>query len=177
MPTSLPASAIAEQPDQTYESCLQHGLRYAAALLRNRSDAEEAVQETFCRLHRAGQGGEAGYRGRIFATLRNHFIDLIRRQLVLREVAMHAAIDQSGSGPAHMLESDEAIAALENAIDQLPPDWQQALQLRAYAELGYDEIASVMGVTRNQVRTWIYRARRQLEDCLTTSGILESVTN
>ncbi len=148
-------------------------MRYALALLRNSCDAEEAVQETFCRLHAAGNGHESDYRRRFFVTLRNHCIDLIRRKRVRREVAMGGAIDERTEGPAQQLVGNETMLAVEDAIGQLPLQWQQSLQLRVYAELGYDEIASIMGATRNQVRTWIYRARRQLEDCLTAKGVLE----
>ena len=61
---------------------------------------------------------------------------------------------------------DEQLQRLQQTVDEilaeLPDNWSAALNLKVSAGLGYDEIASVLGATRDQVRIWIYRARKQI---------------
>lgn len=170
-------SAVVDRSGSVIHLCARDGVRYATALLRNPSDAEEAVQEAFCRLHKANAAEhETGYRGRFFATLRNHCIDLIRRQKVRREVFVGTAIESTNYCPQTSLESKEIIRAVEYAVNQLPADWKQALQLRVHGNLSYREVAEIMAISKSQVRTWIFRARRQLEDVLSAKGIIETET-
>ncbi len=60
---------------------------------------------------------------------------------------------------------------IEQWLEQLPPEWADALKLKVNGQLSYAEIADVMNATHAQVRTWIYRARRQLETELNKTGI------
>lgn len=64
-------------------------------------------------------------------------------------------------------------ASVSTAIQDLPEEWAEALQLKVNANLSYDEIAKVLSATKNQVRMWIFRARKQLQAELKKSGHLE----
>ena len=169
----LAISASEDRCDLTYQSCAQAGIRYAMSILRNQSDAEEAVQEAFCRLHGSDlQSGDSSYRGRFFVTLRNHCIDLIRRRKVRKEVHLVQELASHRDLPGSA--SLDVIAAVEEAMARLPDQWRNVLRLRIYGELSYQEIADVTGSSFSQVRTWIYRGRRQLENDLTECGLIDS---
>lgn len=173
------SSLTADIVDQTYEVCARQGLRYAMALLRNQSDAEEAVQEAFCRLHAANQSGlqaHSNFRASFLVILRNHCIDLIRRRQIQREHVRTTVFNSVRTHRVTADDFDETAQAIEQALSQLPESWRRSLELRVYGELSYDEIAAVTGSTRNQIRTWIYRARRALEEMLTANGILDPIT-
>lgn len=160
--------------DPGYEHCAQRGVHYATAILRNRADAEEAVQETFYRLHRAAsEPSDPLYEGKFFKTLRNHCIDLIRQHKVRKEVAIDKEVTGSNpQGAMNLAEANELTTAVERAIQELPEDWRHVLLLKVHGQLSYDEISSATGFSIGQVRTWIYRSRRQLESSLAKTGLV-----
>ncbi len=177
--TDFPIPVADDSVDQDYESCARQGIRYAMALLHNESDAEEAVQEAFYRLHAANRSrsrDQNNFRASFLVTLRNHCIDLIRRRRIQQEYARATVVDSVHDHKSASNDFNETAQAIEQALSQLPESWRQSLELRVYGELNYDEIAEATGNTRNQIRTWIYRARRALEVILTANGILEPIT-
>ena len=148
--------------------------RYAYWLLGNRNDSEEVVQAAFVRLAQREQNGrpiadENGFAGLLFTTIRNLSIDLLRKGSRGRNVPL------TPDRVPLVRESDQMVAKefheeLIKQLRELPEKWSEALKLRTAAELSYDEIAKVMECTRAQVRTWIYRARKQLAENLTRKG-------
>ena len=159
--------------DSFYHEYARQGIRVAYALLRNRSDAEEAVQETFCRMHKANlTEKDDSFRGKFFVTLRNHCIDRIRRSRV--SVDYHAFSELPARKGQQEPEYLELVEEIEAAIEQLPAEWSRALLLKTHGRFSYEEIAELTDSTIAQVRTWIFRARRQLEDKLTEAGFIKS---
>lgn len=160
------------QLDSFYHEYARQGMRVAYALLRNRSDAEEAVQETFCRMHKANlTEKDDAFGGKFFVTLRNHCIDRIRRNRV--SVEFHAFSELPARQNQQEWEYFELVEEIESAIQQLPEDWSRALLLKTHGRFSYQEIAELTDSTIAQVRTWIFRARRQLEDQLTKAGVIQ----
>ena len=53
------------------------------------------------------------------------------------------------------------------------PSSEPYWKLKLKGGLSYDQIAAVLGCTRAQVRTWIYRARRSLEDRFRKEGLID----
>lgn len=152
-----------------YELHAARGLRFARSLLGNEADAQEAVQEAFCRLLAPARSGAAPTRSfgaAFYRVLRNHAIDLLRRRrhrahVTLSTIAEPAAPECSPF--AHMEPAEERLRArLASAFAGLPENQREALRLRLEARLSYDEIAVVLGATRGQIRTWIHRARQAL---------------
>ena len=167
----LTLDSLTDHTDTMYRLCAEQGLRYATSVLRNRNDAEEAVQEAFFRIHASGRPqDDKVYRGKFFVALRNHCIDLIRRRKVRKEVVIGSPITDQDMNQ-NQVGFQEDLASIEQAIRELPDKWQQALNLRIHGELSYEEIATVTGSTLPQVRTWIYRARRQLVEQLKSKGV------
>ena len=173
---NLPAtsSATDEGADQEdIQAFAAGGYRYALSIVRNHGDAEELVQEAFCRLHRNGDRDsatdEAPNRAVFFATVRNLCIDLIRRRKVRNEISLHS-LESNGHTVVGGFEkadaSQEILEIVNQAIQRLPENWSEAFRLRTNGDLSYSEIAEVVGATKAQVRTWIFRARQKLRDRL-----------
>ena len=149
-----------------YEQYASRGMRYAQTLLRNESDAEEAVQEAFCRLlepfrQRRPAPSPRAFGGTFFRTLRNLSIDCLRR----RKHRDHVPLSDLPEPPVAKVAAESASGDgswMLQAMEKIPRQQMEALGLRVNGALSYDEIASVLGCTRAQVRTWIFRARRQL---------------
>lgn len=68
--------------------------------------------------------------------------------------------------PAAFAESREGLAALENAIAQLPHDLRVALLLFSIEGHSQIECAELLGISPKAVETRVYRARRILENAL-----------
>jgi len=51
-------------------------------------------------------------------------------------------------------------------VEQLPPDFREAIVLREMEELSYNEIAEITGVPRGTVMSRLSRARARLSECL-----------
>ena len=157
-----------------YDRYAPRGLRFAYSMIGNVSDAEEAVQEAFCRLLRPIQRGQAdcrttGFAPLFFKTLRNLSIDVLRMKNRRRVVSMNdipEPIERLAGGDFEKLEMH-----IGSLMDALPAEWADALRLKIDGGLSYDEIARSMDCTRAQVRTWIYRARRKLEEELRQSDL------
>jgi len=61
-----------------------------------------------------------------------------------------------------LLEAREARAALTRSVEELRPEWRVVVALRYDGGLEYAEIAEVLGIPVNTVRTHLHRARLAL---------------
>ncbi len=66
-------------------------------------------------------------------------------------------------------ETVTAVSAVRWALEKLPPDFRQALVLREYGDLSYQEIADEQGIPVETVKTRINRARRAVAHVLETA--------
>ena len=62
-------------------------------------------------------------------------------------------------------------AAIEKAVEDLPLDYRELIQLRHYAELSYEEIATMKKLPLGTVKNKLFRARNLLKDAL--EGFME----
>lgn len=165
-----------------YPEYRQQAWRYARWLTGCDDDADEIVHDAFCKLigqerdHGRGQGDSAvpvaNPVALLFAIVRNQSIDVLRKRrrehfLPIESIAALPAAEASLSGPLELRDLQDA---LREGVAGLPKAWADALCLKVAGELGYEEIAQVLGCSKNQVRTWIYRARKQLGASLALKG-------
>jgi RNA polymerase sigma-70 factor (ECF subfamily) len=68
--------------------------------------------------------------------------------------------------PDSSLARRETVSRVRSAIDELPEHFRAALVLCEYEQMSYAQIAETLDVTIPQVKTWIHRARRKLEQKL-----------
>ena len=130
--------------------------------------AEELAQETFVAVVRA--------RGRYEATalFRSYLYGIAFRVLKAhRRKALLRALF-TGRMPKHGEPADKGVAAglvagvvLRDAVGRLEPMDREMVMLREYEELSYAEIAAVLGIPVNTVRSRLFRARVALRTVLT----------
>ncbi len=144
---------------------------FAWTLLRNRHDAEEILIETFVAVARVAAEGSYAPRGRfkawIMRVARNRCLNRIaagRARPVITDDATPAERDPASPepGPPEQVAQAERQARLREAVGRLPLRQREALALYAFEQLGYDEIAGVMGAPLNTVKTLIRRGRAAL---------------
>ena len=62
--------------------------------------------------------------------------------------------------------TDEIAGAVRRALDALPAEMRQAISLREFDGLSYEEIAEVMDCPVGTVRSRIFRARESIDEVL-----------
>ena len=146
--------------------------RVAYSVLRNASDAEDAVQEAFVRVlrHRDSLHEVRGQRVWLIRIVWNVVLDRKRRMKTRPEtddVAELALVL-----PAAGLSAEERAAAAQHhahvlaCVEQLPAKERQVLMLSAFEELNSVEIAEVVGITESSVRSRLFRARNLMAGLL-----------
>jgi RNA polymerase sigma factor (sigma-70 family) len=145
--------------------------RYVLMVLRNRSDADDVVQQTFLKALRALRAGVRPQRPRpwLIAIAHNecrmHFRRASRRPFeVDLELAAEAVAAEEGS---------ESVEAVRDALDQLAPKQRSALVLRELEGRSYAEIAQLLELSDSAVETLLFRARRALREQMETAGSCE----
>jgi len=144
---------------------------FAATMLGEGPAAEDVLQESFLAVARAAREYEP--RGRMRAWLmrivRNRCLNRIEQDRRRREVTGQVdAADAVAGDPAPDagLAADEAAAIVRSAIDELPERQREAITLYAFERMTYREIASVLEMPINTVKTLIHRARASLAAAL-----------
>lgn len=142
--------------------------RYALRMLGNRSDAEDALQDTFVRAYRslANCNRPEGFGPWVFGILVNRCRTYAARRARTQEVIVHDEIGlQSGSvGP-----NDDRMAlrdAITWALYQLPLEQREAFLLKHVEDLSYESMEAVTGVRPAALRMRVFRARETLQKLL-----------
>jgi len=139
--------------------------RVAFSVLRNPSDAEDAVQETFLRVlrHRDTLDEVRDWRVWLIRIVWNIVLDRKRRAKTRPETDDVAELARVL--PSNGLTAEQIASAAQHhahvlaCIEKLPLKERQVLMLSAFEELNSVEIASVLGITESSVRSRLFRAR------------------
>jgi RNA polymerase sigma-70 factor, ECF subfamily len=147
--------------------------RVALKILRNKEDAEDAVQDTwhraYSRLHTfEGRSSISTWLTRIAI---NSALMIRRRSKRTFEVSMHETPNEKGSlphpvddgpTPKESCRRAELRALLAQQINQLPSLIRAALLLRDVDEFTTTESLKVLGINSSALKSRVQRARRRL---------------
>jgi len=152
--------------------------RVAFSVLRNASDAEDAVQEAFLRVlrHRDTLGEVRDQRVWLIRIVWNIVLDRKRRAKTRPETddvsELARVLPSSGLTAEQIASAAQHHAHVLGCIDKLPVKERQVLQLSAFEELSSVEIAQVLGITESSVRSRLFRARNLMAGLLNHSRSL-----
>jgi RNA polymerase sigma-70 factor (ECF subfamily) len=146
--------------------------RVAFSVLRNPSDAEDAVQEAFLRVlrHRDTLDEVRDQRVWLIRIVWNIVLDRKRRAKTRPET--DDVSELARVLPAKGLNAEQIASAAQHhahvlaCVDRLPAKERQVLMLSAFEELTSVEIASVLGITESSVRSRLFRARNLMAGLL-----------
>ncbi len=101
----------------------------------------------------------------------NRTRDLWRKENRLHEdeEVLEFLSDQGESDPQRIVEMNETLQILAQAVQALPPMYRAVIALRYDAELSYEEIAAALDLPVNTVRTYLRRAKARLRCILEES--------
>ena len=152
----------------------------ARAVLDNDADAEEAAQEAVLKAftHIGSFRGESKFSTWLIQiTINESRMKLRKQHRHLYESVDEPRSDEEGDYwprdfadwreiPSEALERKELRQALRKALDSLAPKYRQVLILRDVQELSVAETAAALGLTQQNVRARLLRARLQMRDAL-----------
>lgn len=142
---------------------------YIFSLCKNKSLAEDIVQETFYRacLYLETDNIEK-IKPWLFKVAYHTFIDVIRKDKRLIQVKDDEVLN-------HLLDQNQVKSAEDDymvkdqlndwfrVVDQLTLSKRNVILLREYYQLSYQEIADMLNISLSKVKVTLYRGRKEIE--------------
>jgi RNA polymerase sigma-70 factor (ECF subfamily) len=151
--------------------------RLCRRLLGPGDEAQDARSEVFFRAQQALTSFDPGrpFRRWLLAIAAHHCLDRLRRRSVEGRLFSAAELSEldlpvAGPSPLGVALARERREELLVALDALPERQRAPLVLRYFAELPYDAIAELLGVTSRDVGVLLYRAKARLREALGEGG-------
>jgi RNA polymerase sigma-70 factor (ECF subfamily) len=136
-------------------------------LLKNgatKSDAEDIVQDT---LYKALLSIDAiqpeKFASWLFRVAVNQYYDLCRKRKRRPELPMHSVVLISQGALEDELLRKETRKEIYETLGKLNPTYKHVLLLKYDFNLSYKEIAALLDVKEDTVKTWLHRARNQFK--------------
>jgi RNA polymerase sigma-70 factor, ECF subfamily len=139
--------------------------RVALRMLGNTEDARDATQTAFVSAYGKLASFDANFRffSWLYRILLNECLNARRdrrpHEPVMPEMVLAAS-------PLDALEASERRHRVQLALLALPHDYREVIVLRHFAEMGYDEIASTLGIAPKTVKSRLHTARQRLTELL-----------
>jgi len=149
-------------------------LNYALRLLGNLADAEDVVGEAFYAVTAQKDKYEvrAKFSTWLYTIAHNSCVDRIRkrRKIVFLWFKKEAEdseyeeleIPDTKYSPDAEAQDNERAAIVKKAIEKLPYEYREAVILREYQQLNYEEIAGILNCSLAKVKVLIFRGREKL---------------
>ncbi len=180
---ALPQPLDPEKWVDQYGNYLFH---FALSRLRNITDAENAVQETFLAAFKAKDSfsGKSTERTWLIGILKHKVIDLMRKSyrekpvtdIQKNEEAIDQFFDHVGQSkknvgkwipePDELLEKKEFWSVFYKCSEKLPKTAGDAFLLREIEKIDSKEICDMLGISSSNLWILLHRARLQLRECL-----------
>lgn len=140
--------------------------RYAYNIVGSRFAAEDVVQEAMIKIwKRREQFVEIENKEAWCVTVtRNLAIDKLRAEKKKRanDITEYHHISDAAPAPDKQLEQKDAVAKVRELIDNLSPQQKEIITLRDIEGYTYQEIADIVGISIDQVKVNLHRARKSL---------------
>jgi RNA polymerase sigma-70 factor (ECF subfamily) len=139
-------------------------------------DAEDVAQDVMVKLHQALPGfrGEARVSTWIYRIAFNHALNVKARTRFRAPHVADEALETAPStapGPEDTLREEQRRLAVLAGINELPEVYQSALRLHYWMGTSVSDIAAMLDVPQNTVKSYLYRARRLLHTLLAERGV------
>lgn len=163
---------------------------FCLKMLGERTQAEDAMQEIFLRLLRSAKDWErqAKLTTWLYTIARNYCIDALRKASYRKTASLDHSLkegeggsegtplgervaDEESISPDRGAESARMRTLLAQAIAALPPEQREVFVMREHAGMPFKEIAGVVGVPENTVKSRMRYALEHLRTSLKKSGV------
>jgi RNA polymerase sigma-70 factor (ECF subfamily) len=148
--------------------------RFVLRLVGNPTTAEDLISEVFLDVWRQADRfeGRSAVSTWLLAIARFKALSALRKKPdeELDEDAAEAIVDTSDT-PEAALEKKDKSAALRQCLEKLSPEHKEIIDLVYYHEKSVEEVAEIVGIPENTVKTRMFYARKKLAELLQAAGI------
>ena len=153
-------------------------INYVYRITHRYEEAHDLAQEIFVKVYLAIDRYDPKYQFStwLFRIAQNSAIDALRKKSISEVPLMRQTDDDpswkerefadDGISPYRALKNKQLSAAIDQAVEKLPTDYRELIQLRHFAELSYEEIASMKKLPLGTVKNKLFRARNLLKESL-----------
>lgn len=155
----------------------RHNARVFRFLLRivdNAATAEDLVSETFIEIWRQAGRFEARSKAStwLLGIARHKALSSLRqRRFDHLDEATVALVPDSSADPEAEAQRQSRDAVLRDCLQQLPPAQRELLDLIYYHEQSIADVARIVGVPENTVKTRAFYARKRLAELMAQRGV------
>ncbi|MBS0579110.1 MAG: sigma-70 family RNA polymerase sigma factor [Proteobacteria bacterium] len=155
-----------------YRTCADKLFGICLRVLRQRAEAEEALQEVFTNVwHKASQFDpeRASAMSWLSIMARNKAIDRLRS---LPARSMHTSLEEAAgiadpnASPAPSAEAASEQARLARCLEELEPRRRTLIREAFFGGFTYEELATRLAAPLGSVKSWVRRGLIQLRACL-----------
>lgn len=152
-------------------------INYVYRITHRYEDAHDLTQEIFVKVFLALDRYDPKYQFStwVFRIAQNSAIDALRKKSIAEVPLVRLGDEEQGKerefaddgvSPYRALKNKQLTAAIDRAVQRLPADYRELIQLRHFAELSYEEIASMKKLPLGTVKNKLFRARNLLKESL-----------
>lgn len=167
-----------------YERTSAHLYAVVLRINRDRSQAEDILQEVYVNVWRAAQGFDAAQSQPLTwlsSIARNRAIDSLRRAQTQPQFQtahasdeedsdVYAAMADDAPGPLDLLSRASDARELSHCMTALSAQQRQSVALAFYDGLSHSEVAEQMHQPLGTVKSWVRRALQSLKTCLDSAA-------
>jgi len=145
-----------------------HVYRTAYYILNNEQDAMDAAQEALIRIYTKINSYEekAQFKTWVQRIVTNICIDKFRRSKPSVSIEEHELVFSDTQNVEDEVMSTYVAKDIQDAIEKLPEHHRAVVVLRYLQDFSYNEIADSLGLPLNTVKSYLFRARHQLQALL-----------
>ena len=148
--------------------------RFVLRLVGNPSVAEDLISEVFLDVWRQADRfeGRSAVSTWMLAIARFKALSALRKKPdeELDEEAAEA-IEDTSDNPEVALEKKDKSAVLRQCLEKLSPEHKEIIDLVYYHEKSVEEVAEIVGIPENTVKTRMFYARKKLAELLKAAGV------
>ena len=152
--------------------------RLACAYLGDDAEAKDALQDAYLNAYRSigqfrGEAALATWFSRLVlnacaarkrrSTRRNNIVPLVSLNHHMDEIAV---LTDAAQGPENLLARKQIRSVLERKVSELPEAFRVVFVLRSVEEMSVEEIAEMLGIPQETVRSRHFRAKGLLREAL-----------
>lgn len=153
----------AESYDVFYRKHKNQLFSYLLRLTGERQLARDLMQESFTR-YLVRYGSFCGNGALLYAIARNAALDVFRKRGRVQQADSEVAT--AFESPEYHLIQKQSCEMVLAALEHLKPDDRRILSMVVSNELSYREIGLVLGISENNVKVRVHRARMSLKKIL-----------
>ncbi len=145
-----------------------HVYRTAYYILNNEQDAMDASQEALIRIYTKINSYEekAQFKTWVQRIVTNICIDKFRRTKPSVSIEEHELVFKGDDNVEREVLSTYVAKDIQEAIEKLPEHHRAVVVLRYLQDFSYNEIADSLNLPLNTVKSYLFRARQQLQSLL-----------